>query len=176
MRPELAVWEVSRVLRPGGVLVMTTNNASEMPLRSPLSDPLSFLEKAIGFKHDQLISHRPWVWPWPIDRSILPPDAPDVWMPHTWHKQAETSRMFAAAGLTTTHASTFEFPPPQSASAKWFDKRGEQGRKLVDVLESVCQALPLVNRLGCHVLMVARKDGEGSPTPPPGIWPGPFST
>lgn len=175
MRPELAVWEVSRVLREGGVLVMTTNNASEMPLRSPLSDPLSHLEKAIGFHHDQVISHRPWIWPSPMDRSILPEESPDVWMPHTWHKQAETSRMFAAAGLTTVHASTFEFPPPQSASAKWFDRRGALGRRLVDVLEATCQALPLVNRLGCHVLMVARKDHAGTPSPPPGVWPGPFS-
>ena len=176
MRPELAVWEVARVLRPGGLLVMTTNNASEMPLRSPLSDPLAFLEKALGFRHDWLISHRPWVWPWPIDRAVLPDSSPDVWMPHTWHKQAETSRMFAAAGLETVHASTFEFPPPQSASARWLDKRGRLGQQLVDVVEAVCQRLPLVSRLGCHVLMVARRTEEGTRLPPPGIWPGPFSS
>ena len=175
MRPELAVWEVARVLRPGGVLVLTTNNASEMPLRFPLSDPLSFLEKALGFRHSGLISHRPWVWPWPIDRSILPADAPDVWMPHTWHKQAETARMFAAAGMETVHASTFEFPPPQSRSAQWLDKQGHNGRRLVDALEALCQALPLVNRLGCHVLMVARRTTGGTTVPPPGIWAGPFS-
>lgn len=175
MRPELAVWEVARVLRTGGVLVLTTNNASEMPLRFPLSDPFAFVEKALGFRHDRLISHRPWVWPWPVERSILPPDAPDVWMPHTWHKQAETSRMFAAAGLQTIHAGTFEFPPPQSRSAKWFDARGALGRRLVDILEAVCQALPGVNRLGCHVLMVARRTEGGTSQPPAGIWPGPFS-
>ena len=175
MRPELAVWEVARVLRPGGVLVMTTNNASEMPLRFPLSDPLAFLEKALGFRHDWLISHRPWVWPWPIDRSILPEGAPDVWVPHTWHKQAETRRLLAAAGLVTEHASTFEFPPPQSASAKRLDQWGEPGRRLADVIEATCQALPLVNRLGCHLLMVARRTDGGSASPPPGCWPGPFS-
>jgi ubiquinone/menaquinone biosynthesis C-methylase UbiE len=176
MRPELAVWEVARVLRPGGALVLTTNNASEMPLRFPLSDPLAFLEKAIGFRHDRLISHRPWVWPWPVDRKILPEDAPDVWMPHTWHKQAETTRMFAAAGLETVHASTFEFPPPQSRTAKWLDSRGATGRRLVDVMEAVCTRLPLVNRLGCHVLMVAVRTPGGAASPPPGTWPGPFST
>jgi hypothetical protein len=115
------------------------------------------------------------VWPWPIERSILPPDAPDVWMPHTWHKQAETARMFAAAGLDTVHASTFEFPPPQSASAQWLDRRGRAGRRVVEVVEAVCQALPLMNRLGCHVLMVARRTAGGDRQPPPGIWPGPFS-
>ena len=176
MRPELAVWEVARVLRPGGALVLTTNNASEMPLRFPLSDPLAYLEKAIGFRHDRLISHRPWVWPWPVERRILPPDAPDVWMPHTWHKQAETSRMFAAAGLRTVRATTFEFPPPQSRTAKWLDARGRKGRLMADAIEAVCTRLPLVNRLGCHVLMVAVRTPGGAPTPPPGTWPGPFST
>jgi hypothetical protein len=31
-------------------------------------------------------------------------------------------------------------------------------------------------RLGCHVFMRARKVSDPvSPTPPPGVWPGPFS-
>ena len=175
MRPELAVWEVARVLRPGGTLVMTTNNASEMPLRFPLSDPLAFLEKALGFRHDRLISHRPWVWPWPVDRAILPPEVPDVWMPHTWHKAAETTRMLAAAGLRTVHASTFEFPPPQSRTARWLDGRGAAGRRLSDALEAVCTRLPLVDRLGCHLMLVAERTRGGTPALPPGIWPGPFS-
>ncbi|MGZ6801712.1 MAG: class I SAM-dependent methyltransferase [Nocardioidaceae bacterium] len=176
MRPELAVWEVARVLRPGGVLVMTTNNASEMPLRFPLSDPLAFLEKAVGFRHDRVISHRPWVWPWPVDRAILPDGAPDVWVPHTWHKQAETSRMLAAAGLVTEHASTFEFPPPQSASARRLDRMGERGQRLADMVEATCQAIPLVNRLGCHLLVVARRTSAPAGSPVPGAWPGPFSS
>lgn len=175
LRPELAVWEIARVLRTGGVLVMTTNNASELPLRFPLSDPLALLEKAIGFRHDGLISHRPWVWPEPVSRSVLEPDAPPVWVPHTWHKQAETRRMFAAAGLRTLAASTFEFPPPQSRSAAWLDARGETGRRITDAIEAACQALPLVNRLGCHVMMVATREAGGLTAPPPGIWPGPFS-
>ena len=175
LRPELAVWEIARVLKPGGVLVLTTNNASEMPLRSPLSDPFSWLEKAIGFKHDEIISHRPWVWPWPVDRKILPEGAPDIYLPHTWHKQAETTRMFAAAGLETFYASSFEFPPPQSATARWLNDHGEAGKQIVDVIEAVCTRIPLVNRLGCHVFMVARRTSGGLPAPPPGIWPGPFS-
>jgi ubiquinone/menaquinone biosynthesis C-methylase UbiE len=175
LQPELAVWEIARVLRPGGALVMTTNNASEMPLRFPLFDPGAFIEKAIGFKHDGLISHRPWVWPEPVSAHVLDEGVTAAWVPHTWHKQAETRRMFAAAGLTTVAASTFEFPPPQSRSAAWFDRRGALGQRLVDVVEVVFSNVPLLNRLGCHVMMVATRAEGGSPTPPPGIWPGPFS-
>lgn len=175
LRPELATWEVARVLRPGGVFVMTTNNASEMPLYSPTSHLFAWLEKAVGFNHDRLISHRPWVWPQPVARAILPDGSPDVYVPHTWHKQAETRRMFAAAGMQTFHASTFEFPPPQSRTSRWLSDKGELGKRTVDVIEAACSRLPLVNRLGCHVFMVARRVDGGSPEPPPGIWPGPFS-
>lgn len=175
VRPELAVWEIARVLRPGGVLVMTTNNASEMPLRFPLSDPLAFVEKAIGFTRDQVISHRPWVWPHPVSTALYGADAPPIWLPHTWHKQAETRRMFAAAGLETISATTFEFPPPQSASARWLDGRGDAGRVLVDRFEAVCRATPGVSRLGCHLMMIATRVPGGLSSRPAGIWPGPFS-
>jgi SAM-dependent methyltransferase len=175
LQPELAVWEIARVLKPGGVLVMTTNNASEMPLRFPLSDPFAFVEKSLGFTHDRLISHRPWVWPEPVSEALLDEGVPAAWVPHTWHKQAETRRMFAAAGLATIEAGSFEFPPPQSRTARWLDGQGARGQRLADAIEAVCGALPLVNRLGCHLLMVARRVDDGAAVPPPGIWPGPFS-
>ncbi|HVY10645.1 MAG TPA: methyltransferase domain-containing protein [Mycobacteriales bacterium] len=175
LQPELAVWEIARVLKPGGALVMTTNNASEMPLRFPLFNPGAFLEKALGFAHDGLISHRPWVWPYPVSQEIVEDGTSAVFVPHTWHKQAETRRMFEAAGLTTVRASSFEFPPPQSKSARWLDRQGRRGRWFVDRLETVCTHTPLVNRLGCHLMMVATRTEGGLPEPPAGIWPGPFS-
>ncbi len=176
LQPELAVWEISRVLKSGGVLVMTTNNASEVPLRSPLSHLFAWLEKAYGAEHPTLISLRPWVWPEAVHRDLLPEGSPDVYLPHTHHIMAETRAMFRAAGLDTFTWSTFEFPPPQAASAQWLDRRGAPGRKAVDVLERVAQRTPLLWRLGCHVFMGARKVAAPvSPTPPPGVWPGPFS-
>jgi SAM-dependent methyltransferase len=176
LRPELAVWEISRILKPGGVLVMTTNNASEVPLRSPLSHLFAWLEKAVGIEHPSLISLRPWVWPEPVDRDLIPEDSPDVYVPHTHHIMAETRDMFSAAGLETFRWSTFEFPPPQAASSVWLDKRGKAGQQIIDVVEKIAQRTPIVRRLGCHVFMLARKTKEPvSATPPPGIWPGPFS-
>ncbi len=176
MRPERAVWEIARVLKPGGVFVMTTNNASEMPLWSPLTHLFAWLEKAIGAYHPTLISRRPWVWPHKMDRSILPPGAPDVWLPHTHHIYAETRAMFAAAGLDAFAFSTFEFPPPQAKLSAWLDARGDAGKRAVDALEAVCERLPLVNRLGCHMFVLARKNRMAvAARPPAGLWPGPFS-
>jgi SAM-dependent methyltransferase len=175
LRPELAVWEIARVLKPGGVLVMTTNNASEVPLRSPLSHLFAWLEKALGAEYPSLISLRPWVWPWPVDREILPEGSPDVHVPHSHHIMAETRAMFATAGLDTFRWSTFEFPPPQAATSAWLDQRGEFGKRTVDLIEQVAQHTPLVRRLGCHVFMRARKNRDPVAPPPPGVWPGPFS-
>ena len=158
LRPERAVWEIARVLKPGGVFVMTTNNASEVPLWSPLTHLFAWLEKAFGAYHPSLISRRPWVWPHKMDRSILPPDAPDVWLPHTHHIYAETRDMFAAAGLDAFDFSTFEFPPPQAKLSAWLDVAARRAGAPVDVIEAVVQRLPLVNRLGCHMFVLARKN------------------
>jgi ubiquinone/menaquinone biosynthesis C-methylase UbiE len=174
MRPEDAVWELSRVLKPGGVFVMTTNNASEVPLRSPLSHLFAWLEKAFGAYHPELISLRPWIWPWPVDKDLV--GGANVYLPHTHHIYAQTRDMFSAAGLDPVSFSTFEFPPPQAAMSAWLDKRGDAGKRAVDVMEAVATRIPLVKRLGCHVLVVSRKATRAVPaTPPPGTWPGPFS-
>jgi ubiquinone/menaquinone biosynthesis C-methylase UbiE len=176
LRPERAVWEVARVLRPGGVLVMTTNNASEAPCRSPLTHLFAWLEKALGATHPGLISSRPWVWPDPVGRDVLPDGSPDVFVPHTHHIYAETRDLFAAAGLDTFSWSTFEFPPPQSAVDAWLERRDDAGRRAVDVIEAVARRTPLVRRLGCHLFMEARKGVRPvAASPPPGVWPGPFS-
>jgi SAM-dependent methyltransferase len=176
LQPELAVWEIARVLKPGGVLIMTTNNASEMPLRTPLSHLFAWIEKALGADHPELISLRPWVWPEPVDRELLEEGSPDVYVPHTHHIQAETRRMFGAAGLDTFRWSSFEFPPPQARLSQWLDGRGDAGKRVVDRIEWIAQRTPVLRRMGCHLFMLARKSGDPvAASPPPGIWPGPFS-
>lgn len=176
IRPEQAVWEIARVLKPGGVLVLTTNNASEVPLASPLSQPLAWVEKAIGADVPMLISHRPWVWPEKVERDLLPDGSPDVYLPHTHHIPAETKRMLAAAGLETLKWSSFEFPPPHSRTARILERLGVAGRWGADVIETAAHATPLIRRLGTHLFLIARKTGAPiAPAPPPGVWPGPFS-
>src|SRR5207245_800444 len=94
----------------------------------------------------------------------------------THHIQAETRQLFGAAGLETFHWSTFEFPPPQSETARWFESKGEAGRRAVDLIEPLARRLPVVKRMGCHLFMLARKAGPPvAPHPPRGVWPGPLS-
>jgi ubiquinone/menaquinone biosynthesis C-methylase UbiE len=174
MHPDRAVREVSRVLRPGGVFVMTTNNASEMPCRSPLANPLAWVEKALGATRPELISLRPWAWPGPVAEELLPPGVDRMHLPHTHHIYEETRRLFEAGGLETFEWSTFEFPPPQSRTDQWLEARGERGSELVDVIERICRRIPLVDRLGCHLFMVCRKVGPAaSAAELAALWPGP---
>lgn len=176
LRPELAVWEISRLLRPGGVFVMTTNNASEAPLRSPLSHLFAWIEKVVGAQVPSAISLRRWAWPYAVERDLLPEGSPEVYLPHTHHIQAETRRLFAAAGLTTTEWGSFEFPPPQSRFAAWLEKRGAEGIRIARALEALARNTPLVRRLGTHLLMVATKTGDPvAARPPAGTWAGPLS-
>jgi ubiquinone/menaquinone biosynthesis C-methylase UbiE len=177
MHPDRAVWEISRVLRAGGVFVMTTNNASEMPCISPLRNPLAWVEKALGATRPRLISLRPWAWPASVDADILPPGVPQLHLPHTHHIYEETRRLFAAGGLDTFEWSTFEFPPPQSATDRWLEARGPRGTRVVDAIETVCRRVPLVQRLGCHLFMQSRKVRPPvAAEPPPELWPGPKAT
>lgn len=176
MRPEVATWEVARVLKPGGTFVMTTNNASEAPLRSPLTHLFAWLEKVLGAKRPALISLRPWIWPEPVDPEIVSGASGPIYLPHTHHIYAETRDLFRSAGLETVEWSTFEFPPPQAELARWLDARGDVGKRMVDLVEAVCQSAPLVRRLGCHLFVVSQKvGGPVAAEPPPGIWNGPFS-
>jgi ubiquinone/menaquinone biosynthesis C-methylase UbiE len=176
LRPENAVWEVARILRPGGIFIMTTNNASEVPLRSPLSHLGAWIEKGLGATFPSLISSRPWVWPERVDRDLLADGSPDVYLPHTHHIQAQTRKLFAAAGMDRVRWSTFEFPPPHSRMAAWFERRGASGLKLVDALEAAARRTPFVRRLGTHVFIVSRKTrAPVAERPPHGVWPGPLS-
>ena len=74
------------------------------------------------------------------------------------------------------HFSTFEFPPPESATSRVLEARGESGQQAVDALEAVLTRIPLVNRLGAHLFLIAEKAGDPvAARPPAGVWPGPFS-
>lgn len=176
IRPELAVWEIARVLRPGGVLVLTTNNASEVPLVSPLRQPLAWVEKAVGADVPMVISHRAWVWPQKVDPALVPEGAGEVYVPHTHHIPAETKHLLSAAGLETIRWSSFEFPPPHSRSARVLERMGAAGRRTADGIEAVAQRVPLIRRMGTHLLVIARKARDPvEPRPPLDVWPGPFS-
>jgi ubiquinone/menaquinone biosynthesis C-methylase UbiE len=174
MHPDRAVAEISRVLRTGGVFVMTTNNASEMPCISPLKNPFAWVEKALGATRPDLISLRPWAWPASVEEELLPPGVDRMHLPHTHHIYEETRRLFEAGGMETFRWSTFEFPPPQSKTDQLLEARGDTGKKVVDIIETICRGIPMVDRLGCHLFTQSRKvRPPASAAELAALWPGP---
>ena len=169
LRPDRAVWEIARILRDGGTFVLTTNNAAAMPTRSPLAHPFIWVEKVIGFRHPGALSGRHWRWPIPVGATQAP--SGHVYFPHTHHIAGETCAMLAAAGLETVAVATFGFPPLESMAAAWLERRP----RIAATVERVCATMPLVRRLGDHLVLVARKEREPASPSPRGVWPGPMS-
>lgn len=168
--------EISRVLKPGGIVVLTTNNASEMPEVSPLIDPLTWIERIIGRRLPGVLAGRILTWDEPIARDIdlLPPELP-THVPHVHFAAAELQQLGAEAGLETIAVGSFEFPAPQSVLAERLRQltasRPWLGNTLADGLERVAATLPGISGLGTHHLMVLRKVGDALPQPRRRWWP-----
>ena len=86
----------------------------------------------------------------------------EVWVNDMTQVHAQTRAMFAAAGLDTFHFSTFEFPPPQSATARWLDGQGETGRRRGRCHAADRLAGPFDDELLATIADPVQKVGEGS--------------
>lgn len=154
--------EVGRITRDGGVVILTTNNASEMPTISPLRDPLSWFERLAGSTHPRMLSFRNLTWHAPVDREVDPlPDSDPTYLPHVHFAAAELRELAEDAGFEVISASTFEFPAPQSATAdrlrRLTARRPRAGNRLADALDAMAGAAPWVRTMGTHHLLVLRR-------------------
>jgi SAM-dependent methyltransferase len=175
LEPDAALREVSRVTRLGGTLVLTTNNASEMPEISPLRDPLTWVERLAGRWRPQLLGFRNITWPYPINDPAdpLPKDTP-TYVPHLHFAYVELRDLAAAAGFDLISSGSFEFPAPQSRAADWLRRLSERapraGALVADSIDAVAAAIPGVRYMGTHHLLVFRKSRQAPLEPQPPWW------
>jgi SAM-dependent methyltransferase len=168
--PYVGMREVSRITRLGGVVILTTNNASEMPELSPFADPLTWLERMISYRWPAALAFRNLTWMDPINDPAdpLPREAP-TYAPHQHLAAAELRRFGTDAGLEVIASSTFEFPVPQAATTerlrRLIDWNPALGRAVVDTIERFCALAPGIRLLGTHNLLVLRKKAEPRPEP-----------
>jgi SAM-dependent methyltransferase len=168
--------EVSRVMRPGGVMVLTTNNGSEMPVVSPLVDPGMWVERLLGRWFPRMLGFRNITWHAPINREAdpLPPDAP-TFAPHFHFAFAELRDLAADAGFALLASGSFEFPAPQSPLAERLRRLSQRhprlGDLLSDALELAVAATPGLNLMGTHHELVFRKVAEPRAEPRAPWWP-----
>jgi SAM-dependent methyltransferase len=168
--------EVNRITRPGGVLVLTTNNNSEFPLVAPWRDPLTWVERLVGRHRPEALAFRNITWHLPIndDADPLPRNAP-TYAPHFWFCFAELRDLAADAGFELLHTSSFEFPPPQSKTAMWMRtltaRHPRRGDAVSDVVERLVALTPGLRMMGTHHCLVFRKVAPARPQPRVPWWP-----
>lgn len=156
--------ELARITRPGGLLVMTTNNSAEMPEVSPLRDPGAWVERLLGGTRPALLSFRHLTWDHALDPAIdsRPPESP-THAPHVHFAFAELRDMAADAGLRLVSRGSFEFPAPQSRAANTLRQLTERspaaGNFVSDALERGVAALPGLRMMGTHHLLIFRREG-----------------
>jgi SAM-dependent methyltransferase len=168
--------EVSRITRDGGVMILTTNNGSEMPVISPLRDPLSWVERLGGRWRPRWLAFRNLTWHDPIDRRVdpLPPEAP-TYVPHLHFCFAELRDLAADAGFQLISSGSFEFPAPQSPFAdrlrRLTSRAPRLGNGVADVLERTASMTPGLSLMGTHHLLVFRRVAAPRPRPRIPWWP-----
>lgn len=169
--------EVSRITKLGGHVLLTTNNAAEMPDRSPVVDPLLWFERWLAVRWPKVLSFRNLTWPEPIHPSVdpLPREAP-TYAPHIHYSPVELRRLADRCGMETVLEGSFEYPVPQSRLAEWLRCLSafapDLGDRCSDFVDRALGTLPGVHRLGTHTLLVLRKTRPTPASVPDGWWPG----
>jgi SAM-dependent methyltransferase len=174
--PNVALREVSRIMKPGGIMVLTTNNGSEMPVVSPLVDPLQWVERLLGRWQPRLYGFRNITWHEPINREADPlPLAAATYAPHFHFAFAELRDLATDAGFEVVSQGSFEYPAPQSPLAERLRRLSARsprvGNLLSDALETAVAAIPGLNLMGTHHELVFRKVGDPLPQPSRPWWP-----
>lgn len=141
---ETPVREMSRVLAPGGHLIVTTDNLWSLrwwmePLNNPLMRPAKELAQRVRRKLGREPSCAPW---YPTSKRAL-------------------DRVLRDAGLQKTMAFTIGFGPLTCLNRELLPRRW--GAALHSSLQRLAdRGSPAIRSLGCHYLVMARKVGEGS--------------
>jgi 2-polyprenyl-3-methyl-5-hydroxy-6-metoxy-1,4-benzoquinol methylase len=167
--------EVSRITHPGGIVVLTTNNASETPDVSPLRDPLTWVERLLGRWYPSVLSFRFLAFPVPVDRAIdpLPPEAPS-YLPHPHLAFREVRDLARDAGLDVVRSGSFEIPEGTTRVAEFLrgltERRPVVGIALSSAIERTASLVPGLRLMGTHQYLILRKVRAPLDQPTNGWW------
>lgn len=153
--PRSALWEIHRCLRPGGVFFLTTNNRHGL-LWSDWMNPLSVMEKLIGLAQPAALPPPALVW----NHETL-----GLSFYHTNFSADEIKTLLGEAGLEIVWRRSYNhLGEAHHGLLKLFPKWTErQAAGVLHAVDRICNALPLLNRLGMQWLIVGRRPADATP-------------
>jgi 2-polyprenyl-3-methyl-5-hydroxy-6-metoxy-1,4-benzoquinol methylase len=153
--PAATLGEVARCLRPGGVVVITTNNRHGVTWTEWIN-PLAVAAKAVGFAVPRVL---------PPPAVLWRDDARRLAFYHTDFSAVEIRRLVRQAGLAIVSMRSYAHlgevcEALRRVAPAWTERRAAA---VLHRIDRVCNAIPVVRGLGMHWLIVARKPGPDQP-------------
>jgi len=147
--PRAALREIRRCLRPGGLFFLTTNNRHGL-LWSDWMNPLRVMEKLVGLAQPAVLPPPALVW----NHETL-----GLSFYHTNFSADEIRDLLREAGLEIVWWRSYNhLGEAHHGLLKLFPKWTErQAAGVLQAVDRICNALPLLNRLGMQWLIVGRK-------------------
>lgn len=150
--PLQALLEIKRVLRTGGLLLLTTNSRNLISFFGWLN-PFMVAERSIGLYWDRLLPSR---------NLMATSDDEEMNYYHTDFSKQEITSLLASSGFLIEHVSSYaHFYGLERVFQYVFLTDNETFyRKFARRYEPIVQKIPFLKSLGYHWIVVARKPGE----------------
>jgi len=146
--PLQGIEEITRILKPGGRLVLSTDNRNRIGLMD-LFNPLIVIERLVGLRFRNVLPPRNIFWEY----------GDHVKFYHTSFSKTELVELLRGFGLVVRSCRSYFFLPGlhEVVGKIWPETTAEDYMRLTYPIEAYLSKLPLIRWLGGHWLLLVQK-------------------